>query len=41
MKMKRFSDEHIIRVLRESEAGEKASELCRKQEISEATFYNW
>lgn len=38
---KRFTEEQIIRVLKESEAGAKTPELCRKHGISEATFYNW
>jgi len=38
---KRFSEEQIIRVLQEHEAGVKTAELCRKHGISDATFYNW
>ncbi len=38
---KRFSEEQIIRVLKEHEAGVKTAELCRKHGISDATFYNW
>lgn len=38
---KRFTEEQIIRVLKEHEAGAKTGELCRRHGISEATFYNW
>ena len=38
---KRFSDEQIISILREAEAGVPARELCRKHAISDATFYIW
>lgn len=38
---KRFSEEQIIGVLREAEAGTKVADLLRKHGISEATFYNW
>ena len=41
MKTQRFTEEQIIAVLKEQEAGAKAAELCRKHGISEATFYNW
>jgi transposase-like protein len=41
MKGKRFSEEQIISVLREAEAGAKTKELCRRHGISDATFYNW
>ncbi|KQS71243.1 transposase [Rhizobium sp. Leaf371] len=41
MKKQRFTEEQIIGVLREQEAGSKAADLCRKHGISEATFYNW
>lgn len=41
MKKKRFTDEQIIAVLKEAEAGAKTVDLCRKHGISDATFYNW
>jgi putative transposase len=41
MKAKRFTEEQIIGVLKESEAGAKTKDLCRKHGISEPTFYNW
>ncbi len=41
MARKRRSEEEIIRILKESEAGVKVSEICRKYGISDATYYNW
>jgi transposase-like protein len=41
MKAKRYTEDQIIAVLREAEAGAKTKELCRKYGISEPTFYNW
>lgn len=41
MKRKRFSEEQIIGVLKESEAGAKTDDICRRHGISSATFYNW
>jgi putative transposase len=41
MKRSRFSEEQIIGVLREQEAGMKVAEVCRKHGILEPTFYAW
>ena len=41
MKNSRFSEEQIIGILKQSEAGAKTSELCRQHGISTATFYAW
>ena len=41
MKRKRFTEEQIIGVLREHEAGSKTADLARKHGVSEATLYNW
>jgi putative transposase len=39
VKNSRFSEEQIIRILQQSEAGAKTTELCRQHGISTATFY--
>ncbi len=41
MKRARFSEEQIIGILKEHEAGAKCADLCRKHGMSEATFYAW
>jgi len=41
MKRSRFSEEQIVAVLREQEAGASTAELCRKHGVSSATFYKW
>ena len=41
MKRSRFTDEQIIGILKEHQAGLGAKELCRKHGVSDATFYKW
>ena len=41
MKRARFTEDQIIRVLKEHEAGAKTADLARKHGVSEATLYNW
>lgn len=41
MKKSRFSEEKIIAILKQWEAGAKVAELARKCGVSEATLYNW
>ncbi len=39
--VKKCTEEQIISVLREGEAGAKVADLCRKYGMSDATYYNW
>jgi putative transposase len=41
LKARRYTEEQIIAVLKEGEAGAKVSDLCRKYGMSDATYYNW
>ena len=41
MKRSRFSEEQIISILKEHEAGVPVADLCRKHGVSDASIYNW
>lgn len=41
MKKSRYSEQQIIQILKEAEAGKKTADVCREYGISSATFYNW
>ena len=41
MRKSRFSEEQIIAILREQEAGRPTADICRKHGVSGATFYKW
>ena len=41
MKKQRFTEEQILRILKEHETGKKVQDVCRENGISDATLYNW
>jgi putative transposase len=41
MKARKYTEEQIIAVLKEGEAGARVGDLCRQYGISNATYYNW
>ncbi len=41
MKARKYTEEQIIAVLKEAEAGARVADLCRKHGMSDATYYNW
>ena len=41
MKRKRYSEEQIIQILKEAEAGMPVADVCRKHGVSDASFYTW
>jgi putative transposase len=38
---KRYTEEHIIKAIKEHDAGGKIEDICRRLGISQGTFYNW
>lgn len=41
MKHKRYSEEQIVYALKQADAGQKITDLCRQMGVSDAKFYNW
>jgi putative transposase len=41
MKRSRFSEEQIVGILKEQEAGHRTADVCRRHGIAEGTFYKW
>jgi putative transposase len=41
MPFKKYTEEQIISILKEAEAGAKVADLCRKHGVSDATLYKW
>ena len=41
MKQGKYSEEQIVKILKEADAGIKIPDLCRKYGFSDATYYNW
>lgn len=41
MKRSRFTEEQIVAILKEQEAGQRTADVCRKHGISEGSFYKW
>ena len=41
MKKSRFTETHIVKILKEFETGRLVKDVCREYGVSEATYYNW
>ena len=41
MKQSRFSEQQIVSILKEADAGAKVKDICRRHGISDATYYTW